>query len=81
MPDSRRHGGSGPTERAGAAQAGTAAAVRGRRIDESREQKPAVGRSEERVDGVLRVRHEPHDVARLVDDARDVAERAVHVVR
>ena len=34
----------------------------------------------QRVNGVLRVRHEPHDVAGFVSNARDVPERAVEVV-
>ena len=36
--------------------------------------------AEERVDGVLRVRHEPHDVARLVADAGDRVDGSVRVV-
>ena len=37
--------------------------------------------ADERLDGVLRVRHEADDVAGLVGDAGDVAERAVGVAR
>src|SRR3954453_5028520 len=40
----------------------------------------AVVRARERVDGVLGMGHEPEDVARLVDHAGDVVERAVRVL-
>src|SRR5688500_7735854 len=56
-------------------------AVCRRGVDESGEQEPSVRRSQERVDRMLGMRHEPHYVPRVVDHPGDVAERAVHVLR
>src|SRR3954447_4470913 len=44
------------------------------------EERKAVARARQRVDGVLGMGHEPEDVARLVDPPGDVGERAVRVV-
>ena len=41
--------------------------------DRGEEAEPVGGRAGQRVDGVLRVRHQADDVAFLVADARDVA--------
>ena len=54
--------------------------MRGRSVDERGKQEPSVGRSEQRIDSVLGMGHEPHDVAGLVDDTGHVAQRAVHVL-
>ena len=66
-----------PTRR-GVAEAAAAAARRGT-LDERAEEQHAVVRAEQRLGGTLRVRHQAADVAALVDDARDVARRAVGV--
>ena len=65
----RRRPGEGVAAWAGADDRGEAAAqaaasmrVAGG-VDERREQERAVGRAEQRIDGVLRVRHQAHDVA------------------
>ena len=44
------------------------------------EQRLAVGRAEQRLDGVLRMRHQAQHVLGAVEDAGDVARRAVGVV-
>ncbi len=49
-------------------------------VDERAEDQRAVGRAEQRVDRVLRVRHQPEDVPVLVADARDVGDGAVRVL-
>src|SRR5207342_528171 len=56
-------------------------AVRTCRVHEAGEQEPPVRGAEQRVDGMLRMGHETHDVARLVDDSGHVSERTVHVLR
>src|SRR5437868_6218854 len=48
-----------------------------RGLDERGEDQRAVRGAEERVDRVLGMRHEAHDVAALVADAGDVVDRAV----
>src|SRR6266581_9375319 len=48
-----------------------------RRFDERGQNQRSVGRAEQRVDGVLRMGHEAHDVAALVADAGDVVDGAV----
>src|SRR5207247_1276091 len=50
--------------------------LRGQRLED----RAAADRAAQRVDGVLGVRHESHDVARLIGDAGDVAQRAVRVL-
>ena len=67
-PFSRRHSGCSPQPtqpQGGPALRGCARAERGRRVDERGEQQPAVGRAEQGVDGMLRVRHEPEHVPGL----------------
>ena len=51
-----------------------------RGVDERREDERAVVGAEQRIDGVLWVRHESHDVPRLVADAGDCVDGAVRVV-
>ena len=46
-------------------------------LDERREDERAVGGAEQRIDGMLGVRHQAHHVAALVADARDVVDGAV----
>src|ERR1700704_714575 len=48
-----------------------------RRFDERSKQERSVGRSEQWVDGVLRMGHQAHHVATLVADAGDVVDGAV----
>ena len=50
------------------------------RIDERAEDQRAVGRAEQRVDRVLRMRHQAEDVPVGVQDAGDVGDRAVRVL-
>ena len=50
-------------------------------VDEPCEQQRAVAGAEQRVDRVLRMGHQPEDVARLVAHARHVADGAVAVLR
>src|SRR5947209_1447803 len=48
-------------------------------LDNTFEQRLAVGAAEHRLGGVLRMRHQPHHRLGLVEDARDVADRAVGI--
>ena len=50
------------------------------RADEAVEQAASVGSSQQRVGGVLGMRHQPQDGAAVVEDAGDGAGRAVEVV-
>src|SRR6202522_3039708 len=43
------------------------------------EQRPAVDAADQRIDQILRMRHQPEHVEALVVDARDVVRRAVRV--
>src|SRR5712691_10487377 len=51
------------------------------RFDERGEDERAVRRAEERIDGVLGMRHQAHHVPPLVDDARNVISRTVDRLR
>ena len=59
---------------------GHAAHTRHRAHEERREQRLPAGRADVGIDGVLRVRHQPDDVAALVPDAGDGVRGAVRVV-
>src|SRR5579863_4949252 len=50
------------------------------RADKAVEKGPAVGAAEERIGGVLGVRHQPQNRAGVVEDAGDGAGRAVEVI-
>src|SRR2546425_5508390 len=50
-------------------------------LDERGENEGAVRRAEQRVDRVLRMRHQGHDVPAFVDDARNVISRTVYLLR
>src|SRR5215211_7757963 len=73
---------SGPSVRRwlGDRRRGAPVGARAGRLDERPEDECAVGRADERVDRVLGVGHQPHDVAALVADGSDVRDRTVRVV-
>src|SRR6476469_6907910 len=50
-------------------------------LDQALEQRLAVAAAEQRLDGILRMRHQPHHRLGLVEDAGDVLDRAVGVSR